>query len=242
MREIFGGFKDDSTPLYLQLARNLRDHIESGAVHPGCALPSERDLSEMAGLSRVTVRKGIGQLIAEGVLVRKQGSGTFVARRIEAPGSALTSFSDDTRTRGEEPGIVWMIKDYAQPTQEEAVVLKIPATQLVARLSRVRLADGEPLAIEHAVVSSEFLPDLGAVGDSLYLALEANGFRPTTGTQRVRASLASPTEAGILRIMQNSEVMRIERVTSIPDGRVVEFTRSVYRGDRYDFVTEIQSP
>ncbi|QIG80188.1 GntR family transcriptional regulator [Stakelama tenebrarum] len=242
MREIFGDFKSDSTPLYLQLARNLRDHIESGAVQPGSALPSERELSEMAGLSRVTVRKGIGQLIAEGVLVRKRGSGTFVARRIEAPGSTLTSFSDDTRARGEEPGVVWMIKEQAQPTQEEAAVLKIGTNQIVARLSRVRLADGEPLAIEHAVVSSEFLPDLDAVGDSLYLALESNGFRPTAGTQRVRASLASPTEAGILRIMQNSEVMRIERVTRIPDGRIVEYTRSVYRGDRYDFVTDINSP
>ena len=194
----------------------------------------------MAGLSRVTVRKGIEQLIEEGVLVRKQGSGTFVARRIETPGSKLSSFSDETRSRGEAPGVVWINKTYAQPTEEEAASLEVSASAKVARLGRVRLAGGEPLAIEHAVIPAQFLPDLDVLGDSLYQALDRNGFRPTSGEQRVRASLATPTEAGILSVRQNSEVLRIERLTRIPDGRVVEFTRSVYRGDRYEFVTELK--
>ncbi|EQB19181.1 MAG: GntR family transcriptional regulator [Novosphingobium lindaniclasticum] len=240
MRDIAWTRSEEGTPLYLQLARSLREHISSGAIDPGSALPSERDLSEMAGLSRVTVRKGIEQLIDEGVLVRKQGSGTFVARRIEAPGARLSSFSDDTRSRGEDPGVVWINKSYAQPTEEEAAALEIPANASVARLGRVRLAGGEPLAIEHAVIPAQFMPDLGALGDSLYQALDLYGFRPTSGTQRVRASLASPTEAGILCVKQNSEVLRIERKTRIGDGRIVEFTRSVYRGDRYEFVTELK--
>ncbi|MGT2515817.1 GntR family transcriptional regulator [Sphingomonas panni] len=79
MRQIAWPSGDEDTPLYLQLARSLRDHISDGGIGPGGALPSERDLSEMAGLSRVTVRKGIQQLIDEGIVVRKQGSGTFVA-------------------------------------------------------------------------------------------------------------------------------------------------------------------
>ncbi|MEE4450987.1 GntR family transcriptional regulator [Novosphingobium resinovorum] len=231
---------DDGGPLYLQLARSLREHISSGGIDPGGALPSERDLSEMAGMSRVTVRKGIEQLIEEGVLVRKQGSGTFVARRIETPGGKLSSFSDDTRSRGEAPGVVWINKTYAQPTEEEAAALEVSGNARVARLGRVRLAGGEPLAIEHAVIPAQFLPDLDALGDSLYQALDSHGFRPTSGIQRVRASLATPTEAGILSVKQNSEVLRIERVTRIADGRIVEFTRSVYRGDRYEFVSELK--
>jgi GntR family transcriptional regulator len=240
MRDIAWTSSEEGTPLYLQLARSLREHISSGAIDPGSALPSERELSEMAGLSRVTVRKGIEQLIEEGVLIRKQGSGTFVARRIEAPGSRLSSFSDDTRSRGEDPSVVWINKSYAQPTEEEAAALEIPANASVARLGRVRLAGGEPLAIEHAVIPAQFMPDLGALGDSLYKALDIYGFRPTSGIQRVRASLATPTEAGILCVKQNSEVLRIERKTRIPDGRIVEFTRSVYRGDRYEFVTDLK--
>lgn len=241
MRDIAWTKPDEGGPLYLQLARSLREHISSGGINPGSALPSERDLSEMAGLSRVTVRKGIAQLIDEGVLVRKQGSGTFVARRIETSGGRLSSFSDDTRSRGEAPGVVWINKTYAQPTEEEATTLEISATARVARLGRVRLAGGEPLAIEHAVIPAQFLPDLDALGDSLYEALDDHGFRPVSGTQRVRASLATPTEAGILSVKQNSEVLRIERVTRIPDGRIVEFTRSVYRGDRYEIVSELQN-
>ncbi len=229
----------ENLPLYMQLARSLRDHISGGGIGPGGALPSERDLSEMAGLSRVTVRKGIEQLIDEGVLVRKQGSGTFVAKRIETRGARLSSFSDDARSRGEDPGVVWIYKSYARPTEEEAAALGISASTGVARLGRVRLAGGEPLAIEHAVVPAQFMPDLDSLGDSLYQALELHGFRPTAGRQRVRASLATATEAGILSVEQNSEVLRIERSTRIPDGRIVEFTRSVYRGDRYEFVTEL---
>lgn len=239
MRDIAWTQSGEAMPLYMQLARSLREHIGGGGIVPGSALPSERDLSEMAGLSRVTVRKGIKQLIDEGVLIRKQGSGTFVARRIEASGAKLNSFTDDTRSRGQDPGVVWIYKSYALPTPEEAAALNVPATVRVARLGRVRLAGGEPLAIEHAVIPAIFMPDLDRLGDSLYKALDVHGFRPTSGTQRVRASLATPTEAGILSVQQNSEVLRIERSTRIPDGRIVEFTRSVYRGDRYEFVTEI---
>ncbi|HWK35182.1 GntR family transcriptional regulator [Sphingomonas sp.] len=239
MRDQLGSSQSDSTPLYLQLARNLRDHIASGGVGPGHALPSERDLSEMTGMSRVTVRKGIETLIAEGLLVRRQGSGTFVARRIEAAGAVLSSFSEEARSRGEDPGVIWIMRRHAVATEEEATMLDLPAGAQVARLSRVRLADGEPLAIEHAVVPASFLPDLDALGDSLYAALETTGARPISGTQRIRASLATPTEAGILSIGENAEVLRIERLTRVADGRPVEFTRSAYRGDRYDFVTDL---
>jgi len=242
MRERLAARPDDRTPLYLQLARNLRDHIASGEIVPGDALPSERDLTEITGMSRVTVRKGIDQLIQEGVLFRKQGAGTFVARRIEAAGTALSGFSDDAKSRGESPGTIWMMKSYAQPTEEESAVLEIAPSTQVVRLGRLRLSGGEPLAIEHAVVPAEFLPDLDALGDSLYSALQASGSRPVTGIQRIRASLATPTEAGMLSIRQNAEVLRIERITRTAAGRVVEFTRSAYRGDRYDFVSELRGP
>lgn len=242
IRDMLAARSGDNTPLYLQLARNLRAHIDGGGIGPGNALPSERDLSQLTGLSRVTVRKGIDQLIDAGMLVRKQGSGTFVARRIEAPGSALSGFSDDARSRGEDPGVIWMMKSYAAPTEEEAAALRVAPTSKVARLGRVRLSGGEPLAIEHAVVPADFLPDLTLLGDSLYEALDRGGVRPVSGTQRIRASLATPTEAGILSIQQNAEILRIERLSRIADGRPVEFTRSAYRGDRYDFVSDLSGP
>lgn len=241
MRDILLARGDDNnTPLYLQLARNLRHHIAGGGIDPGNALPSERELTEMTGLSRVTVRKSINQLIEEGILVRKQGSGTFVARRIETPGSVLSSFTDDAHSRGENPGVIWMIKAYAQPTEEEAAMLRIAPSTRVARLGRVRLSGGEPLAIEHAVVPAEFLPDLDQIGDSLYAALERNGHRPVRGKQRIQGALAAPTEAGMLSTEQNAAVLRIERMAFLADGRPVEFTRSTYRADRYVFVSDLE--
>lgn len=232
--------KTSNTPLYLQIARSIRRQINEGRIAQGEALPSERDLCELTGASRVTIRKAVDQLINEGLLWRKQGSGTFVSERIEMPATYLGGFTEDARARGQEPGSVWLIRNYANPTREEAAKLKVSTSSVVARLGRVRLSGGEPLAIEHAVVVESLLPPIEEIGDSLYAALDSKGNKPQKGRQKVRASLASPTEAGLLSIQENSEVLRIERVTWLDDGTVIEFTRSAYRGDRYEFVTDIR--
>jgi len=240
MDDKFAARSDERTPLYLQLAQNLRKHINEGGVDPGAALPSERDLTEITGMSRVTIRKAIDKLIEEGLLFRRKGSGTYVTPRIEVPASKLSGFSDDARQRGEKPSVFWMFKSYANPTDDEAAALEISKSTEVARLGRVRLLDGEPLAIEHAVVPAKFLPQLDDLGDSLYAALDSGGFRPVFGQQRIRAALATPTEAGVFSIRQNSEILRIERLTRLADGTPVEFTRSAYRGDRYEFVSDLR--
>lgn len=232
--------KGNKTPLYLQIANSLRKQISEGRIGSGDALPSERDLCELTGASRVTVRKAVDQLIDEGLLLRKQGSGTFVSKRIEVPGTYLSGFSDDARARGEEPGTIWLMRSYANPTSDEATALGITKSSKVARFGRVRLSGGEPLALEHAIVVAEFIPPIDEIGDSLYAALEKMGNRPVIGIQKVRASLATPTEAGLLCIGEKDEVLRIERTTRRADGTVIEYTRSAYRGDRYEFVTELR--
>lgn len=231
---------EGKAPIYLRLAQTLRQKIVIGELDTGDALPSERDLCRILEASRVTVRRAIETLIDEGLLIRRQGSGTYVAPRIEAQGSYLSSFSEDAAARGETTGAIWLMRTYAAASAEEARVLELDPAAQVLRLGRVRLASGEPLAIEHAIVPAEFIPDLEGLGDSLYAALEAHGLRPVSGTQKVRASLATPTEAGLLSIAEKSELLRIERVTRLADGRPVEFTRSAYRGDRYDFVSELR--
>lgn len=227
------------TPLYLQIAETLRARISSGEITSGAALPSERHLCALTGASRVTVRKAIDELIAEGLLFRRQGSGTFVAKRIEAPNSHLSGFSDDTRGRGEEPGAIWIANNYATPSALEAQILNVSTATQVARLGRIRLSDNEPLAIEHAIVPAALLPSLEEIGDSLYRALDSCGNRPVKGTQKIRACLATPTEAAMLSVSEKSPILRIERVTRKSDDTVVEYTRSAYRGDKYDFVSSL---
>lgn len=231
-----------NTPIYLRLAAELRERIVTGEIAIGDALPSERDLCDIMGASRVTVRRAIETLIDEGLIVRRQGSGTYVAPRIQAPNSYLSSFSQDARARGEKTQTIWMMKTRASASAEEAAILEIAVGATVVRLGRVRLAGGEPLAIENAIVPALFLPDLDQLGDSLYETLEKVGHRPVSGTQRIRASLATSTEAGLLSMQEGAEILRIERLTRLADNRPVEFTRSAYRGDRYEFVSELRGP
>ena len=228
-----------STPLYLQIAANLKQHIIAGEWREGEAVPSERELCSLTDASRVTVRKAIEELISAGLLSRRQGSGTVVNRVIETKNDALGSFSDEAAARGGTPGTIWIVRTIARPTEDEANILKIGRDSEVVRLGRVRLLDGEPLAIEHALVPRQHLPPLDDLGDSLYQALDVKGNRPVGGTQSIHASLATPTEAGLLSIAEQSAVLRIERVTRNASGDVVELTRSVYRGDRYKFVSEL---
>ncbi len=230
----------NNAPLYLQMAKQLRHQISVGDWSAGDALPSERDLCDLMGASRVTVRKAIETLISDGLLIRKQGSGTFIAPRIEAPGSFLSSFSEDAKTRGEAISVIWTIKILDQPNEEEAQTLQLRESTPIARLGRVRLSAGEPLAIENAVVPADMLPSLESLGTSLYAALEQGGNRPVTGIQKIRASLATPTEASLLSVPEKTEILRIERLTRRADGQPVEYTKSSYRGDRYDFVSELR--
>lgn len=230
------------TPLYLQLAEGLRTLINEGAVRVGEALPSERELSAMTSISRVTVRKAIDALLREGMLSRRPGSGTYVSTRIEQPASLLAGFSADMANRGSRPGSIWIEKVLANPTPEEAMTLAISPDEQVVRMTRVRTADDEPLAIERAVVPAGFLPDLDDIGELLYGALTSLGNRPVRGLQRLQSSLATQAEANLLSIPVGAAILRIERRSYLAGGTPVEFTRSAYRGDRYDFVTEVRDP
>jgi GntR family transcriptional regulator len=226
------------TPLYLQLADAIRKRIATGAIRTGDALPSERELSQSTGISRVTVRKGIDALFREGMLTRRHGSGTYIAPRIEQPAALLAGFSADMASRGKVPGSRLVEHKVGAPTPEEALALALGVGASVRRLSRVRTADGEPLAIERAAVPTALLPDYAPEQASLYAALEARGHRPVRGLQRLQASLASAEEAALLDVPVGAAILRIERRSFLANGTPVEFTRSAYRGDRYDFVAE----
>ena len=231
--------KTSAMPHYMLIAKNIRTYISDNDVDAGEALPSERELCLMTGASRVTIRKALNILAEEKIVQRKHGSGTFVLPPISHLGSNLRGFTSSMHTHGHNPQAIWIMKAYGTPTAEEAEILNINQADKVARLGRVRLSDGQPLAIEHAVVPASLLPDISEITQSLYQALETKGNNPVKGTQKVRASLANPTEAGLLSIDVNSEILRIERRSTLQDGTPVELTRSAYRGDCYDIVMNL---
>lgn len=228
-----------SLPLYLQLQRALRQAIENRVLGPDDALPPERDLANDFHISRITVRKAIDGLISEGMLVRRQGSGTFVCARVEKNFSKLTSFSEDMRARGRTPHSAWLKKSTGSVTPEEALTLRSSPGTPVYRFHRIRFADDLPMSVEYATVLASCLPSLDAVESSLYEALELAGNRPVRALQRLRAVLLPAEQAELLKAKEKDAGLLVERLGFLKDGRAVEFTQSYYRGDIYDFVAEL---
>jgi GntR family transcriptional regulator len=229
-------------PLYRQLHRRIASAIAAGRLRPGDSLPPEREIAAMTGLSRVTVRKGVEALVASGQLVQRRGSGTFVAARVERLEQALsrlTSFTEDMARRGKSVESHWLARGLHAPAPEEVMALALGASDRVARLERVRMSGGVPLAIERASLPASILPDPDAVTGSLYALLERRDLRPVRAVQRISASNLDPQEAGLLHVAPGAAGLRIERISYLPSGKVVEFTRSLYRGDAYDFAVEL---
>ena len=228
-------------PLYQQLQRALRGAIENGIVGPDDALPPERDLAEMLGVSRITVRKAIDELVEDGLLIRKQGSGTFVSNRVEKNFAKLTSFSEDMRARGREPRSVWLNRAEGTVTPEESLTLRSSPGTPVFRFHRIRYADDAPMALEYATVIASCLTSLETVESSLYEALERTGNRPVRALQRLRAVLLTAEQAKLLKAQEGEAGLLVARVGYLKDGRAVEYSQSYYRGEIYDFVAELSA-
>ncbi|MET3662190.1 GntR family transcriptional regulator [Aquamicrobium ahrensii] len=242
---LFAGIKETARgqPLYLRLRRAIEEAVERGWLGPGDALPSERDIALQADISRVTVRKAVRDLVESGVLVQRHGSGTFVALRVERVQqslSRLTSFTEDMARRGKTVSSQWLDRGVFTPSPDEMMVLGLSAKELVVRMARLRIADGTPLAIERACLSASMLPDPERIGASLYAALGETGYRPVRAMQRISAANLSGQDAELLKVPVGAAGLRIERISYLASGRVVEFTRSIYRGDAYDFVAELR--
>ncbi len=229
-----------ATPIYRRLGRGLRAAVEEGVVGVGDALPSERDLAEALGVSRVTVRNAVHELVEEGLLEKRRGAGNFVAPRVEQPLSQLTGFTEDINARGMRAGVEWIDRSTGAATPAEALALVLSPGTAVSRLYRVRLADGKPMCLEQATLPKAILPDPELVGGSLYEHLEARGTRPVRALQRLRAELLGEEHARRLHVPAGTACLYIERRSFLSDGRPVEFVRSHYRGDAYDFVAELQ--
>lgn len=231
-------------PLYMKLRQILEEAVRIGELKCGDALPPERDIANYAEISRVTVRKAIDHMVADGVLTRRHGSGTFVNQsppKIEQNLSRLTSFSEDMKRRGMATRFEWLHKGIHMPSPDEMIRLGIAGDVMVSRLSRLRIADNRPLAIEHASISTEFLEDPSTVTNSLYAELEKSLARPVRAVQRISATSVREADAGLLNVPVGSPGLAIERVSYLATRRAVEYTRSLYRGDAYDFVAELTS-
>ncbi|MFT7776941.1 GntR family transcriptional regulator [Roseateles sp.] len=234
-------FKPDpnaASPLYMQLAQSLAQAIRDGIFHADEALPSERVLAEQLELSRVTARKAIDRLVEQGLIIRKRGSGNYIAPKLEQPLTRLTSFSEELHQRGFVPGSRWLQRGFTPAAPDEQLSLELKSGERVARLERLRLADSVVMAYEVSVLPQSALPDPQRVEASLYAHLGDRA--PVRALQHIRALNADAKLAGLLEVQLGAAVLFITRVGYLASGQAVELTHSYCRSDYYDFVAEMR--
>jgi GntR family transcriptional regulator len=231
--------RESSIPLYVQIKDLLQKQIESGDYAVGARLPSERELSQRYDVSRMTARQALQALAQEGLTYSRVGKGTFVnAPKIDQDLRALTSFSEDMRQRGLQPSSRVLVAEVRAADNNAAHRLLIsPGSELVV-LSRVRLADAQPLALETTHIPHHLCPGLLKQHDfereSLYEVLRREyGWTLVWADQLIETRLPEDYECKALGLDAKTPVLRFTRVTFDEQDQPVEFVRSVYRGDKY---------
>jgi GntR family transcriptional regulator len=224
-------------PKYYRVKNQILELI--AGLDPGTPVPTERDLAERFATSRTTLRQAIAELVVDGRLEHTQGRGTFVAQPKLMQVRQLTSFSQDLQEEGWRPGSV-VLKITEEPADAEvATHLQVAPGAPVHRVERLRTAGDEPIAHEIAHLPGP-LPGLAAElerAGSLYRTLrEAHGIDLEGVEDIVETALADPVEAALLGVDTGLPMLLVHRTGWDADGRVVEWTRSVFRGDRFRFV------
>jgi GntR family transcriptional regulator len=220
------------------LVLDLVDQLEVGQ-----AIPSERQLSADFGVSRLTVRAALEDLVREGYLVRRRGAGTFVSEPKIAQELTMTSFTDDMRERGMRPASRTLELRVAPAGARLGRLLRVSPSEPITIASRLRLADGESMAIETLHVRESFVPGLSAPDleqHSFYeLLRDRYAIEIVGGEQTIEPTVTDEDESHALGVPLHSPAFRFERITHGQTGDVIEFVESVYRGDRYKLVTSL---
>ena len=230
-----------TAPKQNEARERVLDLIEQLSI--GDAIPSERQLSADLRMSRLTVRAALDDLVRDGLLVRRRGSGTFVGEPKIAQELTMTSFSEDMRRRGMVPANRTLGINVVQAGAHLGRLLMVSPSEPVVVFKRLRLADRETMAIETLHVRQSLIPGLTAEDleqHSFYELLEDRyGVVMAGGTQTIEPTVTNEEESAALGVPLHSPAFLFERTTRTAKGDVVEYVRSIYRGDRYRLVTEL---
>jgi GntR family transcriptional regulator len=244
MEEVVGARLDTPEPKYYAVKRHLLDLI--GSLSPGSLVPTERVLTVELHTSRTTVRRALSELVGEGRLVRRQGSGTYVAEpKISWP-LRMTSFTEQASSSGYSTSTRLLEATRARAEDDIADKLGLRAGAPYYYIERLRLVDGKPMAVETSHLSAKRFP--GLIGElrrksSLYRVLsDSYGVRPVEAEETIETASASPREAGLLEVDTGAPILVLARHSFDAAGEPIEYVRSWYRGDRYTFVARLSAP
>jgi GntR family transcriptional regulator len=245
-KEIFKIDPHSKLPLYDQIERNLRDLIINGKLAQGGLVPSEWELVELYGVSRLTVRRALDELVRQNWLERKHGVGTFVRQPVSASISASKlSFTEQMRSIGRKPASQLVNLRRTAATAKVARLLRIEECEPIIEIARVRLADGEPILLETSCLSLKQFPSLEnyswTENESLYQILsEGYGVNVTGLDHTLKPVLLTETEAHYLQAKAGTPAILSEIVAFTKNGTPVEYVWSVSNGDKSEFYFHFQ--
>jgi GntR family transcriptional regulator len=231
-------------PAYLQLEEELAARIESGDLEPGARLPTERQLAGQVSVSRMTVRHALGRLEQRGLIVRRQGAGTFVAApKLRQDVNHLRGFFEQTVGQGAVPMTRLLERVEILATRVLAVILALRPGDPIYKIVRLRFAAGTPIVLETSFFPARRVPgliELDLEGSSIYRLMDrAFAARPVRAVQSLEPVSAQAAEAMALGVAVGSPLMLVERTAWDATGVPVEHAVDLYRGDRSRFVSEL---
>jgi GntR family transcriptional regulator len=232
-------------PFYAQLAEILREMIAKGSVGPGDPLPAESELCATYGLSRTVVRQALNELVAEGLVQKERGRGTFVSQPKPADlvVQELRGFSDEMGARGFDIGTLILRQEVADAPQQVAADLGLKPGAKVVHITRVRTANGDPIVkVDTYLPMPRFkaVATMDLTSRSLYDTLADDfGARPGGGWRRIEAAVASRELADALGVDIGSPMLELTALTTDTEGVPFELFRAYYRGDRTSFEVRV---
>jgi DNA-binding GntR family transcriptional regulator len=230
-----------------QLAQELRDRIRSGELAPGDKLPSEPELAHDRGVARSSMRAAITVLEEEGLIRRRQGSGTYVTHRPELENDLSRNFgvSAMIASTGLAPGTAEETCGLVAAPAQVAAALGLPVGAPVTTLRRVRTADGRPVVISIDWCRPEHLSpeELETMGEgSVYAALSARGLAVDLGVATLTPENADAETARSLDVARGALILTIDQVDCTADGAPVLVSREHHLADAFSFTVVRQGP
>jgi DNA-binding GntR family transcriptional regulator len=233
-----------AVPIYVQIAESLMDQITSGKLSPDDRLPSERDMSQQLNVSRMTLRAALHELENKGLIVRRPGDGTYVARpKIERQASKLEPFTAGMRQRGYQTSAKVIIFEQRLAEVSTAQQLRLAVSSPVYYFQRLRLINQEPVMLEKCTFPASIFPGFEQFDlerRSVYEIFTSEyGIQAHHAEQGLEAVIATEFEAELLQVTPGAPMMLEHRLAFDIVGRPIEMGQDLYRGDRFRFVTEI---
>lgn len=238
--------KQSPIPLYYQLKEILQAMIDNEEFQPGDAFPTERELCEVHGISRMTARKAVMALVNEGVLYREQGKGTFVAKpKPKHLLAKLKGFTEEMEEKGMTVETTILCFETMEANRSLRKHLQMQDHhETVIEIRRLRKVDGTPFALETVWLNQGMVPDLSRdmlEGGSLYTVLRQQyGYQPSYARQTIQPIQLNEYESGLLQLTPNALALLFGRTTYLENEAVMEYTKCIYRSDRYKYEVILQ--